>query len=281
MKKSILIFTVFNLLVSGGWVFAQEQSQPLNFFAYNEEGSEFYPVYFNGQPAEDGWIIQVVCAGADGIINPPIMTGPETGMPSGDDFLADPVYNNVQYFYFNSAENSTPLGTFTMLSSVNCRAVGYHPGENIIRVGDAIYLRAFNSDQWSTATLYAEFTTPFVVTLQSAGKPFDVYEAECLSAGAGAGAGLVITEYKLYQNHPNPFKPTTSIQYDVLESGKVYLVIYNVSGQEVAKLVDGVYRQGGMRYAVNWNAERLSSGIYFYQIMVNDFKAVKKMLLLR
>jgi len=91
----------------------------------------------------------------------------------------------------------------------------------------------------------------------------------------------VVTEYNLHQNYPNPFNPGTTIEFDVLESGNVYLSVFNIQGQEVAKLVDGEYRVGPLKHVAFWNAEELSSGIYFYQVRVNDFKATKKMVLVR
>ena len=278
-------FTLALICVMSLWlaVFAQEQSQPLNFYTCDETFSDFNPVSFDGQIAEDGWIIQVVCAGPDGVVDPPIMTGPETGMPTGDDFLADSLYNNVQYFYFNSEENSIPPGNFCMLTSINCREEGFMPGEQIIRVGDVIYLRAFNSEQWSSATLFADLTNPYTAALQTAGLPLDVYGADFTFMGVDfqSDPGYMVTEYKLHQNYPNPFNPTTTIEYDVLESGKVYIKIYNVAGQEVARLVDGEFREGGVKYMCHWNAEGFSSGIYFYRFEVNDFKSVKKLLFLR
>jgi len=91
----------------------------------------------------------------------------------------------------------------------------------------------------------------------------------------------IVTEYNLHQNYPNPFNPGTTIEYDVLQSGKVYLSVYNIQGQEVAKLVNGEYRIGPLKHVAFWNAEGLSSGIYFYQVQVNEFKATKKMALVR
>jgi hypothetical protein len=94
------------------------------------------------------------------------------------------------------------------------------------------------------------------------------------------GEAVVITEYKLHQNYPNPFNPSTNIVYDVKETGFVTLKVYNVMGQEVATLVNA-NRQGGHRYAANFDATGLSSGIYFYAVKVNSFSDTKKMLLIQ
>jgi hypothetical protein len=91
---------------------------------------------------------------------------------------------------------------------------------------------------------------------------------------------IVITEYKLHQNYPNPFNPSTNIVYDVKDDGFVTLKVYNVMGQEVATLVSA-NRQGGHRYAANFDATGLSSGIYFYTVKMNNFSDTKKMLLIQ
>ena len=274
-KYILTLLVVFGLCFTA---FAQEQSQPLNFYSCEEDFSVFYPVNFDGQTGQDGWVIQIVCAGEDGMIDPP----DESGNPTGDDFLAHPEYNNIQSFFFNSNENSMPEGNFWMLTSLNCRAADFMPGsEDIIRVGNTVYLRAFNNEEWTEADLYVDMANTHIVTLEEAGKPVDVYGVEFSPTSLGSGkGGLVITEYKLHQNYPNPFNPTTTFTYDVLETGKVSLKVYNITGQEVAALVNEL-REGGQRYQITWNAQDISSGIYFFRLEVNDYKAVKKLLLLQ
>lgn len=85
--------------------------------------------------------------------------------------------------------------------------------------------------------------------------------------------------YSLFQNYPNPFNPTTTISYDLPARSHVTLKIFNVLGQEVATLLNGVVERG--KYQVNWNAEGLPSGVYFYRIQAGKFVGNKKMILLR
>ncbi len=87
------------------------------------------------------------------------------------------------------------------------------------------------------------------------------------------------TEYYLLQNYPNPFNPSTTIKYSIPESGNVKLIVYNFLGEKVATLVNG-YKEAGT-YRVNFNASKLSSGVYYYKIQSNRFSEVKKMILLR
>ena len=85
--------------------------------------------------------------------------------------------------------------------------------------------------------------------------------------------------YDLSQNFPNPFNPATTINYQMPENGFVTLKIYDILGKEVATLVNEQKTQG--RYSVNFDASRLASGVYIYQIRVNDYVSSKKMLLLK
>jgi hypothetical protein len=87
------------------------------------------------------------------------------------------------------------------------------------------------------------------------------------------------TNYTLNQNYPNPFNPSTKISYQIPESGFVTLKVYNALGKEVATLVNSEKSAG--RYEVNFNANDLSSGIYFYTIQAGKFQETRKMILLK
>lgn len=89
----------------------------------------------------------------------------------------------------------------------------------------------------------------------------------------------VITEYKLFQNYPNPFNPATVISWQSPVSTHQTLKIYDILGNEVATLVDE-YREAGV-YQVNFDASRLSSGIYLYRITAGEFSDVKKLVVIK
>ena len=86
-------------------------------------------------------------------------------------------------------------------------------------------------------------------------------------------------EFSLSQNHPNPFNPSTRVRYQISKSGYVILSVYDLLGNEIAKLVDD-YKPAG-KYNVNFNGTGLASGIYYYKLQTNDFVKTKKMLLLK
>jgi hypothetical protein len=80
--------------------------------------------------------------------------------------------------------------------------------------------------------------------------------------------------YFLGQNFPNPFNPTTTIQYSIPRAGFVTLKIYNLLGEELATLV--AKQQIAGTHRINFNGEGFSSGIYFYQLQSGSFCATKK-----
>jgi len=92
-------------------------------------------------------------------------------------------------------------------------------------------------------------------------------------------------EFELRQNFPNPFNPSTTIKYALPAQSSVKLIIYNLLGEEITRLVDAVQNAG--YYEVNFNASNLSSGIYFYSILANsadgsrDFNITRKMILIK
>ena len=88
----------------------------------------------------------------------------------------------------------------------------------------------------------------------------------------------IITENTL-DNYPNPFNPTTIIQYQIIEGGFVSVRVFDNLGREVTVLVNKEQPSG--RYSVTFDASKLSSGVYFYTINAKDFNKVKKMILLR
>jgi len=89
-----------------------------------------------------------------------------------------------------------------------------------------------------------------------------------------------VKTFRLEQNFPNPFNPTTEIRYSVAQNGFVTLKVYNVLGQEIATLFSGV-RTAGQEYAATLDGSRLASGVYFYKLEAGNQMIVKKLMLLK
>jgi len=86
-------------------------------------------------------------------------------------------------------------------------------------------------------------------------------------------------KFELYQNYPNPFNPATIIRFQIKDLRFVTLKVYNILGKEIATLVNENLKSGN--YEVNFNADKYSSGVYFYKLTAGDFVEVKRMLLVK
>jgi hypothetical protein len=90
--------------------------------------------------------------------------------------------------------------------------------------------------------------------------------------------------FSLSNAYPNPFNPTTNIQFNVAKSENVKLIVFNILGQKIATLVNGVMKAGS--YTATWNGKdafgnSVASGIYFYRLESQSFNSTKKMILMK
>jgi len=111
------------------------------------------------------------------------------------------------------------------------------------------------------------------------------------STSPGSSIVGIVTppEFSLSQNYPNPFRPTTIIKYQIGfdkmqtnpndQESMTQLIVYNLSGQKVAILVNEMKTPGS--YEVSWDASQFAPGVYFYSLQYGNFKDVKKLVLLK
>ena len=90
---------------------------------------------------------------------------------------------------------------------------------------------------------------------------------------------IIPSGYKLYQNYPNPFNPNTTISYDIPGTAHVSAAVYDLLGNKVISLFDG-YQEAGS-YTLNFFADQLTSGVYFYRLQAGNWVDTKKMLLMK
>ena len=90
---------------------------------------------------------------------------------------------------------------------------------------------------------------------------------------------LLPTEFRLYQNYPNPFNATTVLNYSIRHTSRITLIVYNILGQKVETLFDGMQESG--IYRATWNASNHASGIYFAQLQGTNHTNTIKMVLLK
>lgn len=118
----------------------------------------------------------------------------------------------------------------------------------------------------------------FSLSINSGAETKDHSDKNLDGLGAGKIAGLS-EDYKLYQNFPNPFNPATIISYKINKGGFVTLKVYNLVGQVVKTLVEQ-YQESGT-YSKQFDASKLSAGVYLYKLQVNDYTSVKRMTLIK
>jgi len=90
---------------------------------------------------------------------------------------------------------------------------------------------------------------------------------------------LIPLTYKLYENYPNPFNPTTNIKLDIPKVSNVKLTVFDILGKEITTLINEDLKAGS--YEVDWDGSDYPSGVYFYKLIAGDFVNVKKMVLLK
>jgi hypothetical protein len=249
----------------------------------------------NGDTLEAGAFIGFYLTGDDGEVDPPSTDFGSCGEPTDDDIRAteNTIGNGLDHYVLGY--NELPFVPSGNLGPGNGNIIlpdtGYGT-EPVINIGDVMYLRAFNSDSVHTATHYFDlFTvngdTQNTHTQLGEGTPeviricfTDAILLDCdTSAFEPDENPSIVSEYRLYQNYPNPFNPQTTINYDVKLYGHVTIKVFNLLGQEVETMVNTWQDMGN--YNVTFNASGLASGVYFYQIKVNDFSDIKKMVLLQ
>ncbi|MBN2279643.1 MAG: T9SS type A sorting domain-containing protein [Candidatus Marinimicrobia bacterium] len=149
---------------------------------------------------------------------------------------------------------------------------------------DILYLRyTKHADGFGTVTLQGNCMNDtayisFDVTIKSV-IPGDTTNYFGDTSAVAVEEELMPTEFSLSQNYPNPFNPTTVIPFALPESSPVVLTIYDISGKLVKSLVFGTVNAGYHRIEID--AEKFSTGIYFYRIQAGNFSDIKKMTIIK
>ena len=166
----------------------------------------------------------------------------------------------------------------TLLGSQSTSGLAWHAtaSGNLLYVASGTDggLRVFDLSNPVIPTLAGYYDTP--------GTAYGVYVANDYIYLADLTGGFLILQYTgptsvedflsseqnfiLAQNYPNPFNPVTTIEYTLPKSGEVSMIVYNLLGQEVTRIIDEVQQSG--YHKVTWDASNFSSGIYFYRLQV-------------
>lgn len=116
------------------------------------------------------------------------------------------------------------------------------------------------------------------ITLSANFQFFGYYDPDIL-VGVTPVQNTIASEYKLFNNYPNPFNPETNIRYSIPKKDFVSIKVYNSIGKEVSSYVNKIQEAGV--YEVKFNGNNLSSGVYYYKLTTNEFSDTQKMILIK
>jgi hypothetical protein len=193
--------------------------------------------------------------------------------------------NGLSDYTWCSSDSNTINGGYVMMCAVDT------DGDSItVRRGTPSYMGAFNYKRNSFQS--TGLLTPVCAIINTSGSlsgalgyagsgPTNAYyNAEVLTGSLSKNPKTVISsEFSLSQNYPNPFNPVTNIGLRIAHFGFVSLKVFDITGKEVAVLVNNELDAG--EYNVNFDASQLASGTYFYRIEAGQFTEVKKMILVK
>lgn len=262
----IIIIGIFSLNIFG-------QNNPLDVFTSNSLLDE------NGSLLNDGDVVQLIYAGANNTIDPPVMNigNASNGQPTGDDIVLS----------LHQIGENVPPATGMFFFTITT-----YPDHNsgYPAAGDYIYARVFNENNLTNATHYGDGQL-YLITNQLGSN----YEVQL--SGGQTGYPLPIKpihnlngipqKYKLGQNYPNPFNPTTHFRIEIPMGGEVsetQVAVYDIAGRKIKTLVHSVLLPGA--YELTWNGENekgapAAGGIYLLIMKNLYFSEAKKLVFLR
>ncbi|MCH7886563.1 MAG: T9SS type A sorting domain-containing protein [Candidatus Marinimicrobia bacterium] len=201
---------------------------------------------------------------------------------SSEIFFNDGVVVSFKLFLKNEGLNTTAEKVTAMISTTDSCIVKIATSYRLF-VNLAAGERAISSAYEATLNQHCsgDELIQFALDISSDGNFFwsDSFSIQLVPVGIADEGEAIPVDYALAQNYPNPFNPETVIEYALPVRSELNLIIYNLRGEEVARLIDSNISAGN--HQVSWNASKVASGIYFYRLHAGDFVQTRKMILLK
>lgn len=271
---------------------------PLVLLAQNPIPNAGFETWAGGNPS--GWITTNV----PGLVTPVTQSGnSHTGNFAAHlevvDFQGTPVYPSLQTldFGFPVSQAYTNLQgyyQFNPAAPSNVLYVFIYPRKNGIPIGAGIAILtptqtsytsfdvpiSYNSGEVpDTAWIVISLIDTLSSTVTGSIALIDDLELSGSATGIVGNGNAVVSQYILEQNFPNPFNPSTTIEFFLPETVPVQLTIFNQLGEQVASLINHNLLAGVHRF--EWQAGDLPSGIYYYKLNAGNFSNTKKLILLK
>ncbi|MEP7145712.1 MAG: T9SS type A sorting domain-containing protein [bacterium] len=175
------------------------------------------------------------------------------------------LYNDVTTF----------SGIVTPPPATGALSVSFPNGNSLSNYPDSLIVRV-NAAPLTTAGNY----TVDITAKGSNGTPVHIRSVALTVGLVGISTDIEIPAYyELSQNYPNPFNPTTSINYSLLNQSNVSISVFDAMGKLITTMNNGLQTPGS--HSVIFNAANLSSGVYYYKLVTDNFTDTKKMLLIK
>jgi hypothetical protein len=199
----------------------------------------------------------------------------DTSINVGDTLLMECADNNSEYI--------TPIGTF--------QCYVYHYDWVFSKTSTASFIsqlgftKSIYNNEYTEADSF-KFTSYYATNIGLVGQEYSLgplkTNSHLISYDLVSDVQAIKNgsmDFQLYQNYPNPFNPSTIISYSLSNASNVTIKVFDILGNEVATLVNEFKPAGN--YELEFNASRLTSGLYFYRIISGNYSNTKKMLILK
>jgi S-formylglutathione hydrolase FrmB len=276
-----------NVYVTGySWV--SKSSSDYATIKYNSAGDTLWVRRYNGHGNSNNYASSLAVDGSGNVY----VTGNSQDSDTGYDFATIKYNSNGDTLWTRRYNGSTNHDDWAISLALDGSGNVYVTGSSDSSIVTIRYSTNGN-EEWIAKYRYTNgWSSPVGIRVDASGNVFvsgtstgtdgSVYTTIKYSQTPNAINDYVSTipvNFFLSQNYPNPFNPSTTIRYSLPSSANVKLSVYDLLGREIATLVNEEQSAGWKE--VQWNAGRVSSGIYFYKLTTGSFVEVKKMMVLK